>query len=108
MNIIIFYYFIRICVSESMSNHQLLSNTPITKYCPQDLNNIYRIYEKHPDLPVITMCCATRISPKFMLTEKACLKKFNPIYITVNLILFICLKCSLLYNAISRLKVVTK
>jgi hypothetical protein len=63
---------------------KLLSNTPITTFCPQDLKNIYKIYEKHPDLPEIIMCCATRISNNFMLTEKVCLRKFNAKYVTVN------------------------
>lgn len=74
------------CISENMSNYTLLSNTPITKYCPDDLKYIYKIYEKHPNLPEITMCCATRISFKFMLTEKICLKKLDPKYITVNIL----------------------
>lgn len=82
----LFWIFFGFCVSENMSNYKLLSKTPITKYCPNDLKNIYKIFEKHPDMPVITMCCAIRISYKFMLTEKACLKKFNPIYVTVNII----------------------
>lgn len=66
-----------------MSDYKLLSNTPISKYCPHEFKNIYKIYEKHPDLPEITKCCATRISNNFILTEKVCLKKFNPIFVTV-------------------------
>lgn len=68
---------------ENMSDYQLLSNTPISKYCPDEFKNIYKIYEKHPDLPEITKCCAIRISNNFILTEKVCLKKFNPIFVTV-------------------------
>lgn len=68
---------------ENMSDYKLLSNTPISKYCPQELKNIYKIYEKHPDLLEITKCCGTRISNNFILTEKVCLKKFNSIFVTV-------------------------
>lgn len=77
------------CMSENMSSYKLLSNTPITKYCPDDSQHIYKIYEKHPSLPEITMCCATRISYKFMLTEKICLKKMDPKYITVNILKYL-------------------
>jgi len=83
---ILFSYLFSYCVSENMSNYKLLSNSPITEFCPQDLKNIYKIYEKHPELKEITTCCGTRISNKFMLTEKVCLKKSNPKYITVNTI----------------------
>lgn len=84
---LLFVDFFRYCISKNInkSHNKLLSNTPITKFCPQDLRNIYRVYEKHPDLPEISMCCATRISNNFMLTEKVCLKKFNPKYVTVNI-----------------------
>lgn len=82
---ILLYNFFGYCLSESISSYKLLSNTPITTYCPQDLKNIYKIYEKHPELQKITTCCATRISHTFMLTEKACVKKFDSKYITVNI-----------------------
>lgn len=77
-------YLLGYCQTENMNSYKLLSSTPITKFCPNETYNIYKIYEKHPDLIDITMCCATRISNRFMLTEKVCLKKFNPKYITVN------------------------
>lgn len=88
---IMFYYSIMLicynfsyCTSENMSSYKLLSNTPTTKYCPLDLKNIYRIYEKHPDQSEISICCASRISNRFMLTEKVCVKKFDPQFIKVN------------------------
>lgn len=83
-NNVFFWVIFGCCSSEKMSDYALLSNTPITKFCPNDLKNIYKIYEKHPDMPEMTMCCATRITHKFMLTEKSCFKKFIPKYITVN------------------------
>lgn len=84
---ILFWFLFGWCLSEKMIDYALLSNTPITKFCPNDLKHIYKIYEKHPDMPEITMCCATRITNKFMLTEKVCFKKFIPKYITVNIFL---------------------
>ncbi|CAI6363230.1 unnamed protein product [Macrosiphum euphorbiae] len=88
---IMFYYSIMLicynfsyCTSENMSSYKLLSNTPTTKYCPLDLKNIYRIYEKHPDQSEISICCASRISNRFMLTEKVCVKKFDPQFIKVQ------------------------
>lgn len=110
MIFVIFYYsllffeFFEYCMPKYS---KLLSNTPITKFCPQDLRNIYKIYEKHPDLPEITMCCATRISNNFMLTEKVCLKKFNPKYVTVNTLRIFIVKYIINY-IISRLKVAIK
>jgi len=83
-SIILFCFNLSYCISENMRIHKLLSNTPTTKYCPLDLQNIYRIYEKHPDLPEMSICCASRISNRFMLTEKVCIKKFNPQFIKVN------------------------
>lgn len=91
--ILVILYFSGYCVSENMNRYKLLSNTPITKYCPDDAQHIYKIYEKHPSLPEIIICCATRISYKFMLTEKICLKKMDPKYITVNI--FKCFYCIL-------------
>lgn len=72
------------CFSENMSNYKLLSNTPMIKHCSDDLENIYRIYEKHPDTKNIAMCCGTRISRYFILTEQNCLKQPDTKYITVH------------------------
>lgn len=83
INLVLFYIF-GYCASQNMSNYKLLSNTPITTYCPEDLKHLYRIYEKHPDLSEISICCATRISSEFMMTEQVCIKKYNPKYITVS------------------------
>ena len=81
-NILICFVF-GCCLSENMINYKLLSNSPITKYCPDDLRNIYRIYEKHPEMSNIAICCGIRISHNFILTEQHCLERFNPKYITV-------------------------
>lgn len=83
-NMLIFFSF-KYCASENMSNYKLLSNTPITTYCPDDLKNIYKIFEKHPVMKNIAMCCGTRISHNFLLSEQACFEQYDAKYITVNI-----------------------